>query len=1599
MEKYIPSGDSGILFKQLGERSVASASFKFPFYDPTKNKDFIVSLGTLTTYLATQLGVSSKAVFELTGVSNTDNEYVSTLDITEYKTEGLYIFKPNVDSDDVATLDVNGIDALTIKKFDGTDLVDVDDLKAVNTYVLLNKTTYWLVVGGVSGEHSNPTSYLAHATVDGVYGDDSYAQLNNPKRPYRTINVAMDALKYAIITSISSPVQCRAFCHVKQGVYFDEYTINREYVDMHFDYGAIVISDTDGKPVICDTNGNNEPVNINITGEGQFYHTRYNPQGADNQAIALSNASSREFNFEAYEIDGIQIYGSNSITTKLNVKNTRIRYTIFVGNKKSIHFEKCKFLSGLDLDSFFHDDNEITCNECEFIVPSDNLDSLVEIRDFDNNLIDTIDVSSGVQSGEAFQFGSGTRLELQNSHVGGHYHPIIAGVYISNTYLNVHGNPPINCRYSITNSKIRIQKEGGVGIFLNQTNEVNLSSSISPNWIFRDIHIEDETSGKTTTGLLAKKIDTLSTTIPYMFASIISNCEITIGSGYEAGYVPIEPSYGFVPEGSSGGVSTFSALTDSPYDNVLLAEALDSKQDKPNGVLTGCTITLGSFPLGKNVRITEGTWRISPGEYGNVGSGDTDFLVALSASGSQRYVEIVGTSSNTIIKVEGAENAIAVRPTLGAGQTSLGSILVKDALIDPLADGKIWIGDGTDTAFPRTLSGDVTVSNLGVTSYNGIVPSTKGGAGAVNGILKANGSGVVSAATAGTDYISPLSLQTFDVNDYGATGNGSTDDLTAINSAITAVVANGGGVLLFRKGTYRVTAPITITGSNIIVTTLNKGTSIFLNFTTNAPNFNLIGNNNIISDLKFTGDQVFRSNGHTVYLRGNDNTVTRCTVVGSSCFSVYVGASGTSINTKIHQNHIYNSAADGIHASVGVTRCDIYDNYIHDVADDGIGIGYEGSASEVNIFSNNIVNTGARGITIMGGSRMINVSSNNITNTWLGGLYVECYTGSVSLVNITANNVYLAGAYTPPLALNARGSGVGGGIVVMAGTNGGSYGITSLSISNNNISSSWNSHIGIGYVNNGSSVFGISSLKVTGNICYGITNVGARGAALGTGGGVNAAPSPLSYAGIYVANSFNLDVSNNSINACNQEVVRIGSTCTGYNTVKNNFCVTPNQSGGANYAYYVEAGMSDILDNSVSLNGSTITGILLNSSQSVSSSNNSSSTIVNYSKYDGSSSGNPSYTALGTGSNIGINQISKGDASNQSLGNSNTVIGYVAQNTQAGTSAGSSLVVKNNNNTLQADLRINSTTFTTADLLAANQAYLLTTSNYLGIGSSAASGIFEIITGGTTYSNRRFKIDNGGNICTNSTASVLYRTTNAGSDIAAHFMNDPANSLSSGIAYGWSGADGQFYTQGNGTRRIKGAAVVPTSTSATPGSEGMDLVFQTQTGGAAAAQRLRIGATAITISDAVNLVLNTTTGTKIGTATTQKLAFYNSTPIVQPANTIAINDVLVNLGLRASGGSSNFTSDLKLDNVGTGFYVKEGTNATMGTATLASGTVTVSTTKVTANSRIYLTINGGTLTNVGTPYISARSAGTNFTISSTNVLDASNVAWVIVEPN
>jgi len=74
----------------------------------------------------------------------------------------------------------------------------------------------------------------------------------------------------------------------------------------------------------------------------------------------------------------------------------------------------------------------------------------------------------------------------------------------------------------------------------------------------------------------------------------------------------------------------------------------------------------------------------------------------------------------------------------------------------------------------------------------------------------------------------------------------------------------------------------------------------------------------------------------------------------------------------------------------------------------------------------------------------------------------------------------------------------------------------------------------------------------------------------------------------------------------------------------------------------------------------------------------------------------------------------------------------------------------------------------------------------------------------------------------------------------------------------------------------------------------------------------------VTFDDAVDLAFNATTGTKIGTATSQKLSFYNSTPIVQPT---ALTTVETSLTFVNENTPDFALASLKLhsDDTGAGF--------------------------------------------------------------------------------
>lgn len=90
------------------------------------------------------------------------------------------------------------------------------------------------------------------------------------------------------------------------------------------------------------------------------------------------------------------------------------------------------------------------------------------------------------------------------------------------------------------------------------------------------------------------------------------------------------------------------------------------------------------------------------------------------------------------------------------------------------------------------------------------------------------------------------------------------------------------------------------------------------------------------------------------------------------------------------------------------------------------------------------------------------------------------------------------------------------------------------------------------------------------------------------------------------------------------------------------------------------------------------------------------------------------------------------------------------------------------------------------------------------------------------------------------------------------------------------------------------------------------------------------------------------------------------------------------------------TGNVSLTTAGNKVKIATGTNASAGTGTLSGGTVTISTTAVTANSLIFLTDTASSLTNVGQTSVTAKSAGTSFTVTSSNALDTSTFNWLII---
>ena len=188
--------------------------------------------------------------------------------------------------------------------------------------------------------------------------------------------------------------------------------------------------------------------------------------------------------------------------------------------------------------------------------------------------------------------------------------------------------------------------------------------------------------------------------------------------------------------------------------------------------------------------------------------------------------------------------------------------------------------------------------------------------------------------------------------------------------------------------------------------------------------------------------------------------------------------------------------------------------------------------------------------------------------------------------------------------------------------------------------------------------------------------------------------------------------------------------------------------------------------------------------------------------------------------------------------------------------------------------------------------------------NASEDGILDIMTiaAGTLATRIRLKSENVG--INETDPSELLHVTNDDDGTALRVEGTSNSSVSGGdivLARG-RGASGAgqdndelstIFFEGNNDNAspedVDYAAIEAKIIDASDSEEDGQLNLQVVDAGTLTTQ-LSIDANLLTLADGVNFAFNTSTGTKFGTATTQKLAFFNATPVVQQS---AIADITV----------------------------------------------------------------------------------------------------------
>lgn len=218
---------------------------------------------------------------------------------------------------------------------------------------------------------------------------------------------------------------------------------------------------------------------------------------------------------------------------------------------------------------------------------------------------------------------------------------------------------------------------------------------------------------------------------------------------------------------SSGGLATALTVLDNGTDTMQLGIA--GTGYNPSGIISSHSgyIYAGS-PAGISIVAPTGPIIIAAGGAAQVGKwtaagletkniktdGTTSGNVTIqSSTGSYNFnlPTTAGTSGQVLASGGGSTNPMTWTSLAAVATSGSAADLSTGTLPSGRISGSYTGLTGTGTLTAGATGAGFTI-DLSASTINGTLPSSKGGAGTINGILKANGSGTVSAALAGIDY-------------------------------------------------------------------------------------------------------------------------------------------------------------------------------------------------------------------------------------------------------------------------------------------------------------------------------------------------------------------------------------------------------------------------------------------------------------------------------------------------------------------------------------------------------------------------------------------------------------------------------------------------------------------------------------------------------------------------------------------------------------------------------------------------------------------------------------------------------------------------------